>query len=322
MLLPGELTIAEQIERSGAPDLLLELYPGASSTTSRGTSGAKSRTCSAAWSTSRRSTRSLREHGHGDLRLVDNGVVNRRSPALADLAHVRGYHLVPAGASKAAAVALHRRARGYARDGDVRDRRLARGSRVRRPRWRSSGWSPTPSSATRRSARRSPRTTTCGSPRPATAAGVYEAVVSTLRAERLLTAARPISAGPKRGCACQQAPRQPGRRAPARGRRDGRAHERDPVVERQLAGDQPPERASDRRLNAGALERRAEQRHGLERLDGLADAAPGSPRPSRPRPAAHRRGGCGSSRASAVATRSPVPASPIIDSGRAPSPSA
>jgi len=29
---------------------------------------------------------------------------------------VRGYHLVPAGASKAAAVAFHRRVRGYARE--------------------------------------------------------------------------------------------------------------------------------------------------------------------------------------------------------------
>ena len=60
--------------------------------------------------------RLLAEHGHEDLRLVDNGVVNRRSPALAGLPHVRGYHLVPAGASKAAAVSFHRAARGYARE--------------------------------------------------------------------------------------------------------------------------------------------------------------------------------------------------------------
>ena len=59
--------------------------------------------------------RVLAQNGHGNLRLVDNGVVNRRSPALADLPHVRGYHLVPAGASKAGAVALHRRMRGYKR---------------------------------------------------------------------------------------------------------------------------------------------------------------------------------------------------------------
>jgi hydroxymethylpyrimidine pyrophosphatase-like HAD family hydrolase len=58
----------------------------------------------------------LEEHGHGHLRLVDNGVVNRRSPALAKLPHVRGYHLVPASASKAAAVAFHMRVCGYARE--------------------------------------------------------------------------------------------------------------------------------------------------------------------------------------------------------------
>jgi hypothetical protein len=115
-LLPGELTIAEQIERSGAPDLLLERYAGRLeyhepwhvarevSHLFRGLVDADE------------ADRLLIEHGHGDLRLLDNGVVTRRSPALAELDHVRGYHLVPASASKAAAVALHMRARGYARD--------------------------------------------------------------------------------------------------------------------------------------------------------------------------------------------------------------
>jgi phosphoglycolate phosphatase-like HAD superfamily hydrolase len=58
----------------------------------------------------------LARHGHGALRLVDNGVVSRRSPALAELPHVRGYHLVAGSASKAAAVAAHARMRGYGRD--------------------------------------------------------------------------------------------------------------------------------------------------------------------------------------------------------------
>jgi phosphoglycolate phosphatase len=114
-LLPGELTIAEQIERSGAPALLLERYAGRLE-------------YHEPWHVQREVShlfrglvdaaevdRVLSEHGHGGLRLVDNGVVNRRSPALAELPHVRGYHLVPAGASKAAAVAFHRRARGYER---------------------------------------------------------------------------------------------------------------------------------------------------------------------------------------------------------------
>jgi hydroxymethylpyrimidine pyrophosphatase-like HAD family hydrolase len=115
-LLPGELTIAQQIERSGAPALLLERYAGRLE-------------YHEPWHTDREVSHLFRglvdavevdlllqEHGHDHLRLVDNGVVNRRSPALADLPHVRGYHLVPAGASKAAAVAFHRRVRGYARE--------------------------------------------------------------------------------------------------------------------------------------------------------------------------------------------------------------
>ena len=114
--LPGELSIAEQIERSGAPALLLERYAGRLE-------------YHEPWHVEREVSHLfrglvdafevdalLREHGHGDLRLVDNGVVNRRSPALAELPHVRGYHLLPAEASKAGGVEWHRRARGYARE--------------------------------------------------------------------------------------------------------------------------------------------------------------------------------------------------------------
>jgi hydroxymethylpyrimidine pyrophosphatase-like HAD family hydrolase len=113
---PGELTIAEQIERSGAPAMLLEHYAGRLeyhepwhvqrdvSHLFRGLVDALE------------ADELLAQRGHGNLRLVDNGVVNRRSPALAALPHVRGYHLLPASASKAAGVAFHRRARGYARE--------------------------------------------------------------------------------------------------------------------------------------------------------------------------------------------------------------
>jgi hydroxymethylpyrimidine pyrophosphatase-like HAD family hydrolase len=115
-LQPGESTIAEQIELSGAPALLLERYSGRLeyhdpwhyerevSHLFRGLVDAAE------------VDQLLREQGHEDLRLVDNGVLSRRSRALAELPQVRGYHLVPAGASKAAAVALHRRARGYSRE--------------------------------------------------------------------------------------------------------------------------------------------------------------------------------------------------------------
>ena len=115
-MLPGELTIAQQIERSGAPALLLERYAGRLehhdpwhverevSHLFRGLVDAEE------------ADRVLAQHGYEGLRLVDNGSVNRRSPALAGLSQVRGYHLVPGGVSKAAAVAFHRRARGYARE--------------------------------------------------------------------------------------------------------------------------------------------------------------------------------------------------------------
>jgi len=115
-LMPGELTIAEQIELSGAPALLLERYAGRLE-------------YHEPWHTQREVSHLFRglvdaeeadlllaEHGHEGLRLLDNGVVSRRSEALAALPHVRGYHLLPASASKVGGVAFHRRARGYSRE--------------------------------------------------------------------------------------------------------------------------------------------------------------------------------------------------------------
>ncbi len=113
---PGELTIAEQIERSGAPALLLDRYPGRLEYHEPWHSEREVSHLFRGLVDAFEVDRLLVEHGHEDLRLVDNGVVNRRSEALAELPHVRGYHLVPAGASKAGGVAFHRRARGYARE--------------------------------------------------------------------------------------------------------------------------------------------------------------------------------------------------------------
>ncbi|MEA2264885.1 MAG: hypothetical protein QOE27_468 [Solirubrobacteraceae bacterium] len=115
-LRPDHRTVYEQIEASGAPALLLDRYPGRLE-------------YHEPWHTGRQISHLFRgrvdagevdallaEHGHAALRLVDNGVVHRRSPALAGLDHVRGYHLIPAGGSKAAAVAAHMRARGLRRE--------------------------------------------------------------------------------------------------------------------------------------------------------------------------------------------------------------
>jgi len=53
----------------------------------------------------------LREHGHDDLRFLDNGAIARRVAGVDGRSHA--YHLVPGGASKGSAVAFHVRARGY-----------------------------------------------------------------------------------------------------------------------------------------------------------------------------------------------------------------
>ena len=58
----------------------------------------------------------LAEHGHANLRLVDNGRSYRHSPALDALASVQAYHLIERSVSKASGVAAHARARGLARE--------------------------------------------------------------------------------------------------------------------------------------------------------------------------------------------------------------
>src|SRR4051795_6877012 len=112
----GPVSIHDQIERSGAPALLLEHYAGRLeyhepfhrdrevSHLFRGLVDAFE------------ADELLARRGHGDLRLVDNGVVHSRSEKLAALPQVRAYHLVPIDASKAGAAARHRRMRGYARE--------------------------------------------------------------------------------------------------------------------------------------------------------------------------------------------------------------
>jgi hypothetical protein len=102
-------TIFEQIERSGAPELLLKsfeieyhapwhegrdvshLFRGAIDVRDANTL--------------------LSEHGHEHVRLVDNGGIDR--PGL------NAYHLVPKGVSKGRAVARHMRVRGYAPESTI-----------------------------------------------------------------------------------------------------------------------------------------------------------------------------------------------------------
>jgi hypothetical protein len=118
--LTGELvprdghTIFDQIEESGAPALLLDHFAGRLEYHDPWHRGREVSHLFRGLVPAAESDALLVANGHPDLRLVDNGVVHRRSPALAALPQVHAYHLVPAGASKANAVARHMRMRGYA----------------------------------------------------------------------------------------------------------------------------------------------------------------------------------------------------------------
>jgi hydroxymethylpyrimidine pyrophosphatase-like HAD family hydrolase len=113
-LVPSEErgTIYEQIEASGAPALLLERYGDRLE-------------YHTPWSVGRTVSHlfrglveldevhaALAEAGLEWLRLVDNGVVHEHTGTLG-LPIVHAYHLIPAGASKARAVARHMQARTY-----------------------------------------------------------------------------------------------------------------------------------------------------------------------------------------------------------------
>jgi hydroxymethylpyrimidine pyrophosphatase-like HAD family hydrolase len=110
----SEGTIYEQIERSGAPELLLERYAGRLE-------------YHTPWSVGRDVSHLFRglvdldeacsflaSNGFEWLRLVDNGIVHEHAPEMPQLPLVRAYHLIPAAASKARSVARHMQARGYA----------------------------------------------------------------------------------------------------------------------------------------------------------------------------------------------------------------
>jgi phosphoglycolate phosphatase len=110
------LTIHAQIAESGAPDLLLARYAGRLE-------------LHAPWHLDREVSHLFRglvdpreagellaAEGHAHLRLVDNGQISRSETSLELAGQPHAYHLIPAAASKAEAVARHMRARGYARE--------------------------------------------------------------------------------------------------------------------------------------------------------------------------------------------------------------
>jgi phosphoglycolate phosphatase len=113
-LVPGDRTIYEQMEDAGAPALLLDTYSGRLEYHEPWHLGREVSHLFRGLVDAFEADELLEANGMGNLRLVDNGVVHRRSEALAALPQVRAYHLVPQGASKARAVAAHMQARQYA----------------------------------------------------------------------------------------------------------------------------------------------------------------------------------------------------------------
>src|SRR5919202_1397212 len=109
--LTGELqprdgeTIHAQVERSGAPALLLERYKGRLEPHAPWHVGREVSHLFRGLVDVDEANALLESEGHGGLRLVDNGSISASQHA---------YHLIPAVASKANAVVAHMRARGYA----------------------------------------------------------------------------------------------------------------------------------------------------------------------------------------------------------------
>jgi hypothetical protein len=100
-------TIHAQIDRSGAPALLLDRYAGRLEPHSPWHVDREVSHLFRGSIEARDANRLLDAEGLGTLRLVDNGEIE-------DGWHA--FHLIPAVSSKAAAVAAHMRARGYERD--------------------------------------------------------------------------------------------------------------------------------------------------------------------------------------------------------------
>ena len=107
-------TVHAQIEESGAPALLLEAYAGRLEPHDPWHEGREFSHLVRGLVDEDEANALLSERGFGHLRLVDNGVVGPGEMRLWLEGPPHAYHLIPRTASKAAAVAAHMRARGYA----------------------------------------------------------------------------------------------------------------------------------------------------------------------------------------------------------------
>jgi phosphoglycolate phosphatase len=112
---PDQGTIYEQIGRSGAPALLLRQFAGRLEYHTPWSAGRDVSHLFRGDVDLNVAQKVLDDAGLDWLRLVDNGVIHEASEQMAALPVIHAYHLIPAGASKARAVARHMQNRGYAR---------------------------------------------------------------------------------------------------------------------------------------------------------------------------------------------------------------
>jgi hypothetical protein len=107
-------SIYDQISATGAPDALLSHFDGRLEYHTPWSLGREVSHLFRGSVDLDEAHRVLAGAGCDSLRLVDNGVVRAHAEQMPGLPTVHAYHLVPAGASKARAVARHMQARGYA----------------------------------------------------------------------------------------------------------------------------------------------------------------------------------------------------------------
>jgi hydroxymethylpyrimidine pyrophosphatase-like HAD family hydrolase len=115
-------TIFEQITASGAPQLLLDAFPGQLEYHRPWSTGREVSHLFRGWVAAEEGSAVLEAAGLGWLRLVDNGVLASHGTSddspdwMLEVERVHAYHLIPACASKARAVARHMQNRGYTRE--------------------------------------------------------------------------------------------------------------------------------------------------------------------------------------------------------------
>jgi hydroxymethylpyrimidine pyrophosphatase-like HAD family hydrolase len=119
ILLTGEMqpdeyegTVYEQIESRGVPDMLFEHFDGKLEYHSPWHHGRVHSHLFRGKVDVDEANALLGEHGDDDLRFLDNGAIGTPMKTIEGQTHA--YHLVPRTVSKAAAVAAHARARGFA----------------------------------------------------------------------------------------------------------------------------------------------------------------------------------------------------------------